>query len=168
MKKSVILAMMVFFLFGLTSYAKMPSYKSLCGAMQNIEGWSMDEECSGSNMSGTPMGEVVVATKSFTKGDKRLELSVLSGMRAMASWNMFQTNISVETNENIVKTTTIQGYKGGISYDKKENSGVVYICLKHPNDQCNVLFAFNFENMNYKDVVYIAEHYNLKAVENVF
>ena len=168
MKKSVIFAVAILFLLGLTSYAKMPSYKSLCKAMQNIDGWSVDEECSGSNMSGTSVGDVVVATKSFAKGDKRLEISVLSGMQAVTNWSMFQTGISIETDENTVKTITIQGRKGGISYDKKENSGVVYVCLKHQNSLCNVLFALNFENMDYKDTVGIVKHYDLKAIENVF
>ncbi len=156
------------FVFSSMSYAQMPSYKKVCGAIQDLNGWQLAEKCSGTNMSGTSVGSVVIASKRFIKQDKEIELSVFSGMQAMASWGMFKSNLSIENNENLLKTLTIQGYKGGVSYDKKEHSGVVYICIKHAGNGCMVLFALKFNNMGYKEALGIVKDYNLKNIESIF
>ncbi len=157
----------LFVFYGL-SYAQLPSYKKLCSVMENISGWQLDEKCDGTNMSGTSVGSVVIATKTFSKGDKKLEISVISGMQAMASWGMFQTGISIETNDSLMKTMNIQEYRGGVSYDKKANSGVVYVCLKNVNSQCRVLFSLKFDNIKYKDAIDLVKNYNLKAIRDAF
>ncbi len=163
-----ILSFVAVFVLSFNSYAELPSYTKICSVMQNISGWTVENKCDGTNMSGTSVGDVVVATKTFTKGKKRLEVSVMSGMQAMMNWGIFQSNISIETNNNVMKTMKIQGYHGGVSYDKTTNGGFVYVCLKENNGQCGVLFGIQFENMGYKDAVDLAKNYNLKDIEEIF
>lgn len=156
------------FALSIISYAKLPTYAKVCSAMEDIKGWQVNEKCNGTNMSGTSVGAVVIATKSFKNSDKELELSVVSGMQAVASWGMFQASMSVETNENLLKTMDIQNYRGGVAYDKKAKSGVVYVCLKNVSGQCRVLFSLKFDKIDYKKAVDLVKNYNLKAIEQVF
>jgi len=170
MKKlgSIFLFLGAILVLSITSYAKLPTYSQICSVLENIKGWQVDEKCNGTNMSGTSVGAVVIAEKSFKNGDKELELSVVSGMQAIASWGMLQSSISVETNENLIKTMDIQKYRGVVTYDKKAKNGVVYVCLKKVNGQCRVLFNLKFDKIDYKKAVDLVKNYNLKAIEQVF
>jgi len=171
MKKWRVLVLIGLFyalMFSISSFAEgLPSYKVVCKNITDIPNWT-GSECSGMNESGTPMGDIVTASRDYEKKDKAFHVSVISGMQAMASWMPFATNINIETDENVVKTLTIQDYRAGLSYDKKEKSGGIFICLKTENNQCKVIFGTSFENMKYEDALDLIKNFDLKSISGIF
>ena len=146
---------------------QLPSYKTICSHLGDIPGWKSDK-CSGMNLSSSPMGNIVSANREYSKGDKEINVSVISGMQAIAGWAPFAGNLNMETNESLVKTLDISGYRAGINYHKQEKAGSITICLEQKNSQCEAIFGISFSNMNWEDASELVKNFDLKEIESIF
>ena len=142
--------------------AGVPDYKVVCDALGNIEGYQA-EKCEGTKMSNPMMGEMVSANRSYTAGEKHLNVTVVSGMQAMGMWAPFMSGTQVENDEALMKIEQINGFNVGITYDKKEHSGGIVVQLAS-----NAMLAFEFENMDWKEALEAAKELDWQALKSLF
>jgi hypothetical protein len=140
----------------------LPGYKALCEEMGEIPGWSLTQ-CEGMKMVNPMMGEVVTATKTYIKGEKRLEVTVVSGMQAMMMWGPYATGTTMENDEALVKIEKIDGFPVGISYDKKTRSGGIVIQLAQ-----NAVLGGTFEKMGWKEALELMRKIDWKKLQALF
>ena len=76
-----------------------------------------------------PQGRVVAATRSYKRGNQSLTATIMVGNSTVMAWAPFQTGMTVETPEVLIKTISYKGLKAGINYDKKEKGGGIVIQL---------------------------------------
>jgi len=88
---------------------QLPPYKTLCNELKDLPGWQAGK-CEGMNVSGSPIGEIVSAHRSYTQGNKRIEVMIISGMQAMGYWTPFTSHIQMETDKEFVKATNINKF----------------------------------------------------------
>ncbi|WP_300369018.1 hypothetical protein [Hydrogenimonas sp.] len=140
----------------------LPDYKVLCDKIGDIPGWTMSQ-CEGMKMTNPMMGDVVTATKSYTKGDATIETTVVSGMQAMMMWGPYSTGTEVENDEALVKIEKVDNFTVGISYDKQERSGGIVVQLAP-----NAVLAVNFENLDWKDALEMVKKLDWKDLAEQF
>ena len=141
----------------------LPSYQELCDVLEAPAGWTAAGECEGMKMNNPMMGEMVTASRTFTEGEKKLELSVISGMQAMGMWAPFMTGMEMETNDELIKIEKIEDFEVGISYDKREKSGGIVVRLGS-----NAIIAGNFENMNWEEALDAMRKIDWKKLQELF
>ena len=148
---------------GIGAFARnLPEYKTLCIQLPPLEGWTA-AECNGMKMSNPMLGEVVTASRSYTKDGKSVEVSVLSGMQAAMTWAPYQTGMIIENDEELMKVKTIDGFTVGIEYDKKTHSGGVVVQLLP-----KAILVFNYENMDWKEALKLAKEFDWKKLRSLF
>lgn len=147
----------------------MPPYKVICSALEDQSGWRA-EPCEGMNMQGSPMGDMVTANRSYTKGNKKIDVMVIGGMNAMGYWAPFQANMQVDSSEQFVKLTQIKGFNVGISYEKKQKSGGVVIAFesKDAPGTTRAVMVFNFTNMGWRDALCFAKKFDWEKIRRLF
>ena len=143
------------------SAAPAPDYKMLCNQITEIPGWQA-EKCDGLSMTG-PMGEVVMASRTYRKGNETMQVTVVSGMQATMAWSQFATGMTMENDEMLMKVETIDGFEVGISYDKPNRSGGITVKLAP-----NAVLAVVFEGMDWKEALEAAKKMDWEALAAPF
>ncbi len=141
----------------------LPSYKELCRHLQDLSGWQA-EDCDGMNIN-TPMGEMVSAQRPYSKGDKSIEIAIFYGMQAANYWAPFTYQMEMDSNDEYMKTTVIDGFPVGIDYHKKDHSGAIIVCLENKTPTNIAIFVLNFNNMHWKEALKIAKQFDWKAIK---
>jgi hypothetical protein len=117
-------------LFGLTTsaLAGVINFKKLLPFVDvKIPGWTMEGQPSGATITQGPMS-VSEAKAEFKAGDKTLEVSVTDLFGKPVPMMMGQ-KMEMETNEEIVRTTAVQGFKAIQHYNKKDKDGSLIISV---------------------------------------
>ncbi|HHD77401.1 MAG TPA: hypothetical protein ENK93_00370 [Campylobacteraceae bacterium] len=140
----------------------LPGYKVLCNQLENLKGWEVSK-CDGMKMTNPMFGEMVTASKNYTKGDKSVEVSVVSGMQAMMTWAPFQTGMTMENDEQLVKVEKIDGFPVGFSYDKQAHSGTLAVLLAP-----NAVLVLNYDNMHWKEALKMAKVFEWEKLSKLF
>ena len=147
---------------------KLPAYSKLCEHLKDLKGWQA-EKCTGMNMTASPMGEVVSATRSYSMGDESVNAVIVSGMQATSYWAPFAYNMQMDSDDQFVKITKIKGFSVGIIYNKKDKSGNIAVLLKKSgNNTPAALFNIGFNNMDWEKALDIAKKFNWTAMKNLF
>ena len=161
MKKSVSLAALL--LAGTLALAGTPDFKTLCGELGAISGWT-GSQCDGMKMNNPMMGgEMVTASKTYTKGEGVMQVSVVSGMQAMMMWGPYASGTEMENDEALMKIETIDGFPVGISYDKKRNAGGIVVQLAP-----NAVLVGVFEHMDWKEALEGLKGLDWKKLKSLF
>ena len=163
--KFFFLMIISFFLISPSFASDLPSYERLCGKLVDLSGWK-GEKCDGIRAS-TPAGDLVSAHRRYTKGGKRLEVSVIVGSQAIAMWAPFTQKIVVETGEQLLKTFKADGFPAGVSYSKKEKSGTISICLREKGGQGYALLVVAFEGMDWQEALRWAKRFDWKGMAKI-
>jgi len=144
------------------------SYTDICKALTDQKGWSANE-CEGMNMQG-PMGNMVTANRSYTRGNKKVDVIVMNGMSAMGYWAPFQAQMQMETKDEFIKIMQIKGFNVGISYKKKEKEGAVVVSfgLQNTSGMMAGVMVFNFSNMDWKEALSFAKKFDWNKIKNFF
>jgi hypothetical protein len=161
MKKSVLVS--TWLLAGTLAMAGTPDYKILCDDLGTIPGWTASQ-CDGMKMSNPMMGgEMVTASKTYTKGDGVMQVSVVNGMQAMMMWGPYASGTQMENDEVLMKIETIDGMPVGINYDKKEHSGGIVVQLAP-----NAVLVGMFDHMDWKDALEALKKLDWKRLKSHF
>jgi len=168
MKKAFVVFCLGIFLASVSSIFayQLPSYKTLCKELKDLPGWQA-EQCEGMNMSGSPMGEMASAHRSYSKGNQRIEATIVCGMQAMGYWAPFAYKMQVETDKDFVKVTEVNGYGVGINYDKQTKTGSIIVRLTRGKKETKAVFLLNFENMSWQEALEIAKKFDWGAMEKL-
>lgn len=164
-----ILLSLIFCLFFISNSYCLPTYTEICSKLLDQSNWQ-GRKCEGMNMQGSPMGEMVTASRTYIKGDKKIEVMVLTGMAA-ASYNaQIQQSFQVDTSDEFVKVMDINGYKVAVSYDKMQHSGGIVVPFKSKDNPSNVVavMVFSFENMSWEEALRFAKGFSWDGIGKLF
>jgi len=155
--------MTLLLMLGVGAFAgNLPEYRALCEQLPHLKGWQ-EQKCEGMKMANPMIGEMVTASKSYSQGDRSLEVSVLSGMQAMMAWAPYQTGTMIETDESLMKVEKIDGFAVGIGYDKKDKGGAIVVQLAP-----NAVLVVNYEKMGWKEALKAAKRFDWKKLRGLF
>ncbi|MBW1974144.1 MAG: hypothetical protein JRI45_01030 [Deltaproteobacteria bacterium] len=163
----VAVVILCFFSTIIATAGTLPSYTELCNRLVNINGWQA-EDCDGMNMSGSGMS-MVSSTRTYTSGDKRVEVVVACGTATAGYWAPFQSGITVESKEQVVKTEEIDSYRVGIAFEKQNNSGSIVILLdKGGETPMKPILVGSFENMHWEDALEFLKQFDWDDLAKAF
>jgi len=140
--------------------ASVSSYQDLLKFFPNLPGWTA-EKPEGMTMD-SPQGKMITATREYKQGDKSFSATIMLGNSATMAWAPFQTGMTMETSEVLMKTTTYKGFKAGINYLKKDKSGGIVVQLSTQNP--TAAFVVNFESLSYEDALKLLDNFDLKGM----
>jgi hypothetical protein len=123
----------------------------------DIPGWKASEP-TGSKLT-IPVGTVVQAERSYTKQEKTLTVRIVSGPPAMSFWQLSNGQFEYESPEEFLKNTSVKGIPGKISYHIKERNGEIILFLTRYNQAKPVVMIFEFDNMDYREALSIANKF---------
>ncbi len=168
----ILLFVLSFLFSGQVLAGELPSYTKLCGMLKDLSGWKA-EECTGLNAS-NPMGDMASATRTYTKDDMELEVNLILGSAAMAVAGpmAFQQTLEVNSPEEYLKITNVDGFRVGIQYDKKNHTGSVAIFLRDfprnmdpASANQMALLVVNYQNMGWKEALSWAKKFDWGALK---
>ncbi|SNZ09392.1 hypothetical protein SAMN06265182_1509 [Persephonella hydrogeniphila] len=153
MKKILILSITL--IFALYSYGE--SYTDLYRFLVDIKGWK-GEKPTGSKMAG-PFGVVITAERDYSKNEKQLEITVIKGSMATAMMAPFSMVTEMDTPEEYVKVFKFNGFKTGLSHNKKSLTGEIIVFLTPDS-----VFSMKYSGMHYKEALDILKKFPLKEL----
>ncbi len=141
----------------------------LCKMLVDLPGWK-GESCQKVEVSQSPMGQMVQASRSYTKGVQTLRVMLMSGMKAMAMWAPFSTGMKIENDTNLLTIKKINGFQAGISYDKVKKEGGIFVFLfKNPQAAGQkAIFVVNFEKMDWQKALDMAKKFDWEKMAGLF
>jgi len=137
---------------------RLTSYKKLCKALKDLPGWHA-KKCEGMKISGSPMGEIVSAHRVYTQENKRVEAMVIGSMQAMGYWAPFASHMQMESDEEFVKVTNIDGHDVGIGYHKQDKTGGIVVKLTG-REEIFAVFVLNFNGMDWQEALKIVKQFD--------
>jgi len=151
----------------------LPSYRELCKNLVDLSGWKA-EECTGLNAT-NPMGEVASATRTYTRDKQELNVQLVLGAAAMAAAGplAYQHYFEMDSPEEFVKITTIDGFRVGIQHNKNDRSGTLAVFLTEPPktmDPASIsqmaMLVVVYQNMDWKEALSWAQKFDWKSLKN--
>ncbi len=150
----------------------LPSYRELCKNLVDLSGWKA-EECTGLNAT-NPMGEIASATRTYTRDKQELNVQLVLGAAAMAAAGplAYQRSFEMDSPEEFIRITTIDGFRVGIQYNKKTHSGSVGVFLTEPPktmDPASIsqmaILVVGYQNMDWKEALSWAQKFDWKSLK---
>ncbi len=166
---TVLMAACLFAFHGIVYPGSVPSREQLCKKMIDLSGWQADK-CEWSSFSQSAVGQMIEASRNYTKRNQALHVMLVSGMKAMAMWAPFATGLQMENNTTLIKTEKIKGYTTGITFDKQEKKGSIVVLL-FKNSQASdprAIFMVNFENMSVQKGLELAKKFDWEGMAALF
>jgi len=153
--KKIILTFFLLIFFGYT--------KTLCNLLPNkIDGYKSLAKCEFINIQNN-FGTSQQAYQEYSKNGNKIILTLIKGRMAQQAIAPFMAPMQIETNEMLMKVTDCDGFKCAISYNKKENGGVIIILL---NQNIPAALTMNFENISIEMAKKLLSNINLKNIKN--
>jgi|Deesub1362A_J573_1020465.scaffolds.fasta_scaffold09417_2 hypothetical protein len=144
----------------------LPEYSDLYSMLVDIKGWEADSPA-GSHLSGS-MGEMVKVERHYKKDRKRIDIMIIGGAPADSIWMPFQMDMAYEGEEAFLKTTTLKGFKAGISHNRKDSTGSVVVLVKEITEGSGAVFVLDYANMEFNEALKIVELFPLNKIKSRF
>ena len=149
-----------------TTVFPLPQYPELYNMLVDIKGWKADSP-TGSYLSGS-MGEMVRVERHYKKDGKRIDIMIIGGTLAHSIWMPFEMDMVYEGEEAFLKTTTLKGFKAGISHNKKDSTGSVVVLVKESSEGSGAVFVLDYANMEFNEALKIVELFPLNKIKSKF
>lgn len=126
----------------------------------DLPGWT-GEDPEGADMAFNQV-TMITAARKYTRGDAILNAGIIIGN----SSNVSQIpKTTYETEEGFLRTKKIKGYETFLVYNKKDNSGSIFILLA--SSPHSAMFTFTYENTGWEVAENLAEKFDLDAIKKV-
>ncbi len=145
----------------------MVSYRDVCRIIKPPSGWEVVEKCNGIDMRGSQFSWIM-ANEALKKGNDRVEINVISGMKVAVQWASMGNMNYVGNEEGYMKKIRIGRYEGIIIYNNKDKSGDLAVCIKKQDNVCFAVFAINFSSHKPSWVISLAESFDIDALADLF
>ena len=142
--------------------ATLPDYKVLCDRLADMTDWQASQ-CEGMKVDNPMMGEFVTASRTYTRGRQRIQVTIVSGIQARMMWSPYAAGTQVENAESLVKITKMNGFPVGITYDKRNRSGGIVVQLGF-----QAVMAAEFEQMDWQSALKTLQALDWKAMQALF
>jgi hypothetical protein len=134
------------------------SFQRFIPTLIDLPGWKgnkpdgMTLEMSGSSM--------ITATRSYERGEARLNASVLTGMAAQGALAATSTGIKIETADMHIITSTMDGFQVTKSYTVSNKAGAIMIALGPA-----AVFTLTFNNIPEDEALTLARKFDWKGMQ---
>jgi hypothetical protein len=134
------------------------SFQRFIPALIDLPGWNgnkpdgMTLEMSGNSM--------ITATRSYERGEARLNASVLTGMAAQGALAATSTGIKIETADMHILTSTMDGFQVTKSYTVSNKAGAIMIALGPA-----AVFTLTFNNIPEDEALTLARKFDWKGMQ---
>ena len=106
--------------------------------------------------------KMINAGRQYSQGVKQLNAMVMAGNQAMTQGSM--QAMQIETAEDKVSVTTIDGFKVMLQYSKADKSGAVMVYLKQNQTQ-GAMFTLVYEGLSDEGGINAAKKFNWKEMQ---
>lgn len=135
-----------------------PAFKKLQPYLIDFAGWDGDKADGASiDMGDTKM---TTASRSYHRGGDRLNISILIGAAAKGALGPVMSEMSLETADGYMKTTTFAGFKALRSFNSKERSGALLVALGEDE-----MLNFNYTGAGDDEAMAMAQKLDLKGIQ---
>jgi len=136
---------------------------NLCSLLPDkIDGFNESVKCKYVNMQ-SDYGSSSQAYKEYKKNNNKIALQIMKGSMAYQVMSPFMMPVQVETDEMLMKITTCKGFKCAVTYDKKENNGIIIVLLDQKTPS---VLTLNYENMNADNAMELLKKVDLQKIKN--
>jgi hypothetical protein len=126
----------------------------------DLPGWT-GEDPEGADMAFNQI-VMITAARNYTKGNASINTGIIIG----SSTNVSQIpKTTYETDEGFLRTTKIKGYETYLVYNKKDNSGSIFILLA--SNPHSAMVTFTYENLGWQEAKTLAEKFDLDGIKKV-
>jgi hypothetical protein len=157
------LLIMVCFLFAASVSVYAAQYESLSPLLIDLEGWQAEPaEGMDMDMGGT---KIIQAMRQYTRNGKEADAMIMIGnaMMTMAHTQGMQS-MNMETAEDKVKITTIDGFQVSMHHSKVDNEGAIVVVLPGTGP-LGAIFVFNYKGLNQNDGLSTAKEFDWKNIQ---
>lgn len=139
------------------------SYEALKPLLGDVPDWT-GEAAEGSSMDMEGM-KVVTASRHYQRGEGH-SLNVQVGLMpgAMAAPMQMMMGMNMETDEAIMNTTTVDGFRVHQNHEKAQNSGAVVVILGS-NDKSGAIFSMDYVGVSAQDALAMAKRFDWKKMQ---
>jgi hypothetical protein len=124
----------------------------------DLDGWK-GEKTEGVSMQ-MPGNNMDSATRKYTRGNANLEAQVIVGAAAQGALSVQQTGVKIETGDQRMSTSNIDGFPVTQTFNVKDKSGAILIGLAN-----NALFSLSFNGVADDEALALAKKFNWKALQ---
>jgi hypothetical protein len=134
------------------------SFQRFIPTLIDLPGWKgnkpdgMTLEMSGNSM--------ITATRSYERGEARLNASVLTGIAAQGALAATSTGIKIETADMHILTSTMDGFQVTKSYTVSNKAGAIMIALGPA-----AVFTLTFNNIPEDEALTLARKFDWKGMQ---
>ncbi len=126
----------------------------------DLKGWEAQNTAE-MNMSANGVA-LTTASRNYVQGDKDFHVTLTISNQPIV--NDGSDNISVKTDNTIVETQEIDGFKTFSVYEKNKKEGTLLVYLSHDKQKASVL-TFTYKGIDYHQSVELAKKFAWKAMQ---
>jgi hypothetical protein len=124
----------------------------------DLDGWK-GGKADGVSMQ-MPGNRMDTATRKYTRGNSSLDAQVIVGTAAQGALAVQQTGIKIETGDQRMSTSNIDGFMVTQTYNVKDKSGTILVGLAN-----NALFSLSFNGVADNEALALAKKFDWKAMQ---
>jgi hypothetical protein len=103
---------------------------------------------------------MITATREYERGPARLQAQVIVGAPAEQALAAFSAVVNIETSDERISSSTIDGMQVTRTFTKKDKSGTILVALGKRG-----LFSLTFEGIADDDALKLAKKFDWKAIQ---
>ncbi len=145
--------------------AKMPAYDALTGLLVDIKGWEATA-AEGSQMNHPMTGEMVSATRDYSKDGATFTANLIGGGPAQMAMMPFAMNFSLDSSDEMVKNEDIDGFKVHRQHYKSDKEGSVVVAISDTAPAA--VFVLNYEGLSAEDALEMVKKFPWKKMQKIF
>jgi hypothetical protein len=107
-----------------------------------------------------PGNSMITATREYRRGDAKVSAQVVTGPAAQGALAATQSNISLQTGDAHMQTSTIDGLRVAASYTVHDKSGIILVAL-----DTSVMFSMSFNGVAEDEAMTLARKFDWKAIK---
>ncbi|MDP1666839.1 MAG: hypothetical protein Q8L79_17150 [Methylobacter sp.] len=149
-------------LVGWSLVADAASYEALKPLLGDVPGWT-GEAAEGASMDMEGM-KMVTVSRHYQRGEAQ-SLNVQVGLMPGAMGASMQMTMNMETDEAVMSTTTIDGFRVHQNHEKAQNSGAVVVILGGRDEKNSALFSVDYTGISAQEAMTMAKGFDWKKMQ---
>jgi hypothetical protein len=107
-----------------------------------------------------PGNSMIAATREYRRSDAKVSAQVVTGPAAQGALAATQSNISLQTGDAHMQTSTVDGLRVAASYTVHDKSGIILVAL-----DTSVMFSMSFTGIAEDEAMTLARKFDWKAIK---
>jgi hypothetical protein len=159
-RRSILLAFLMLGLaWLLPAAAQAQSFQRFVPFLIELDGWQ-GGKADGVSMQ-MPGNNMDTANRKYTRGSATLEAQVIVGTAAQGALAVQQSGVKIDTGDQRLSTSNMDGFLVTQTYTVKDKSGAVMVALAK-----NALFSLSFNGLTDEEALAIAKKFDWKGLQD--